>query len=116
MSNFQVLDSETRCGYITPGECREIVARIASEGAIFKNMREATCRGYISRRNDLLYACSYSGRYGTGLTLRISSVISSTYCNKLYLIYENITKDRITTIIEEVRQEHAYKLKGEVSK
>lgn len=114
MSNFQVLDSETRCGYITEGEYKEILMRIAEEGAILKNMREATCRGYVSRRNELIYACSYSGRYGTGITLRMSSEISSTYCNKLYLIYENITKDRITSIIEEVRQEHAYKTKGEI--
>lgn len=45
------------------------------------------------------------------MTLRISSEISSTYCNKLYLIFENITKDRITSIINEVREEHAYKIK-----
>lgn len=116
MANFMVLDSETRCGYITEGEYKEILIRIAGEGAILKNIREATCRGYVSRRSEVVYACSYSGRYGTGITLRMSSEISSTYCNKLYLIFENITKDRITSIIEEVRQEHAYKLKGEPAK
>lgn len=113
MSNFQVLDSETRCGYITLEEYREIAIRTALEGAILKNTRTATCRGYISRRNNLLYVCSYSGRYGTGITLRMSSEISSTYCNKLYLIFENISKDSITSIINEVREEHAYKIKEE---
>ena len=115
MANFMVLDSETRCGYITEGEYRDILIRIAAEGAILKSTRDATCRGYISRRSELVYACSYSGRYGTGITLRMSSEISSTYCNKLYILFENITKDRITSIIEEVRQEHAYKMKGEIS-
>ena len=113
MTSFRVLDSETRCGYITLEECRDIEMKIAAEGAILKNTRAATCRGYISRRNELVYACSYSGKYGTGITLRVSSAKSSTYCDKLYLIYENISKDRITSIIEEVRQEHAYKMKGE---
>lgn len=113
MSSFRVLDSETRCGYITLDEQREISIRIAEEGGILKNTRTATCRGYISRRSGLIYACSYSGRYGTGMTLRLSSDKSSTFCDKVYYIYENITKDRITSIIEEVRQEHAYKLKGE---
>lgn len=111
MSNFQVLDSESRCGYITLEEWKEIVIKMTEEGAILKNTRVATCRGYISRRDDLLYACSYSGRYGTGVTLRASSNKSSTYCDKMYAIYENISKDRITSIIEEVRQEHAYKIK-----
>ena len=115
MSNFQVLDSETRCGYITLEECRDIAIRIVAEGAILKTTRTATCRGYISRRSDLIYACSYSGRYGTGMTLRLSSDKSSTFCDKVYYIYENITKDRITSIIEEVRQEHAYKMKGETT-
>lgn len=114
MSSFRVLDSETRCGYITLEEYRDIVIRITAGGAILKNTRAATCRGYISRRSGLIYVCSYSGRYGTGITLRMSSEISSTYCDKLYLIYENITKDRITSIIEEIRQEHAYKTKGEI--
>lgn len=113
MSNFQVLDSEIRCGYITSEELSEIAVRMMEEGAILKNSRVATCRGYISRRDELLYACSYSGRYGTGVTLRASSNKSSTYCDKLYLIYENISKDRITSIIEQVRKEHAYKIKEE---
>lgn len=110
MSNFQVLNSETRCGYITTEELAEITVRMMEEGAILKNTHTATCRGYISRRDGLLYACSYSGRYGTGVTLRASSVESTTYCDKLYLIYENISKDRITSIIEKVREEHAYKI------
>lgn len=114
MSNFQVLDSETRCGYITTEELAEIAVRMMGEGAILKNTRTATCRGYISRRDELLYACSYSGRYGTGVTLRTSSLESTTYCDKQYIIYENISKDRITSIIEEVRQEHAYKIKEEL--
>lgn len=114
MSSFRVLDSETRCGYITLEEYREIAIRIVVEGGILKNTRAATCRGYISRRSDLIYVCSYSGRYGTGMTLRLSSDKSSTFCDKLYLIYENMTKDRITSIIEEIRQEHAYKMKGEI--
>lgn len=116
MSNFQVLDSETRCGYITLEEWKEIAVRMLEEGAKLKNIRVATCRGYISRRDDLLYACSYSGRYGTGVTLRASSNKSSTYCDKTYLIYENISKDRITSVIEKVREEHAYNMKGEPSK
>lgn len=116
MSNFRVLDSETRCGYITLEELREIAIRILEEGAILRNTRTATCRGYISRRNEVLYVCSYSGRYGTGITLRASSEKSSRFCDKVYIIYENITKDRITSIIEEVRQEHAYKMKGEPAK
>lgn len=116
MSNFQVLDSESRCGYITLEEWKEIVIKMTEEGAILKNTRVATCRGYISRRDDLLYACSYSGRYGTGVTLRASSNKSSTYCDKMYAIYENISKDRITSIIEKVREEHAYNMKGETSK
>lgn len=109
MSNFQVLDSETRCGYITSEEFAEIAIRIMEEGAILKNTRTATCRGYISRRDNLLYVCSYSGRYGTGITLRLSSDKSSTFCDKVYYIYENITKNRITSIIEEVRQEQLIK-------
>lgn len=113
MSNFQVLNSETRCGYITLEEYREIAIRIVVEGAILKNTRTATCRGYISRRSGLIYVCTYSGRYGTGLTLRLSSAKSSTFCDKVYYIYENITKDRITSIIEKVREEHAYKIKEE---
>ena len=116
MSDFQVLNSGTRCGYITLEEYREIAIRLAKEGAILKNARTATCRGYISRRNSLLYICSYSGRYGTGMTLRFSSEKSSTFCDKLYFIYENITKDRITSIIDKVREEHAYNMKGEASK
>lgn len=115
MSNFQILNSETRCGYITLGEWKEIVIRIVEEGGILTNTHYATCRGYISRRDDLLYACSYSGRYGTGVTLRASSNKSSTYCDKMYAIYKNISKDMITSIINEVREEHAYKIK-EVSK
>lgn len=115
MANFMVLDSETRCGYITEEEYQELLTRIEEEGAILINIREATCRGYVSRRDSILYVCSYSGRYGTGITLRMSSEISSTYCNKLYLIFENITKDRITSIIEKVREEHAYNMKGEVT-
>lgn len=111
MANFMVLDSETRCGYITLEEYREIAIRMLEEGAILKNIKNATCRGYISRRSELVYVCSYSGRYGTGITLRASSEKSSTYCDKVYFIYENISKDRITSIINEVREEHAYKIK-----
>lgn len=105
MSNFQVLKSETRCGYITSEEWAKIVIRMTEEGAILQVIHNATCRGYISRRDDLAYACSYLGRYGTGITLRTSSMESTTYCDKLYFIYENITKDRITSIIEEVRHD-----------
>lgn len=111
MSNFQVLNSETRCGYITTEEWEKIVIRMTEEGAKLQDIHNATCRGYISRRDDLSYACSYSGRYGTGVTLRTSSNKSSTYCDKMYLIYKNISKDRITSIIEQVRQEHVYKIK-----
>lgn len=111
MSNFQILNSETRCGYITSEEWVKIEIRMREEGAILQVIHNATCRGYISRRDDLLYACSYSGRYGTGITLRASSIKSTTYCDKLYYIYENISKDRITAIIEQVRQEHVYKIK-----
>lgn len=116
MSNFQVLNSETRCGYITTEEWEKIVTRMTEEGAIIQVIHNATCRGYVSRRDGLLYACSYSGRYGTGVTLRTSSNKSSTYCDKIYLIYKNISKDRITSIIEKVREEHAYNMKGETSK
>ena len=113
MSNFQVLKTETRCGYITSEEWKEIVIRMTEEGAKLQDIHNATCRGYISRRDDLSYACSYSGRYGTGVTLRTSSYKSSTYCDKMYLIYKYISKDRITSIIEQVREEHAYKIKEE---
>lgn len=111
MSNFQVLNSETRCGYITVEEWEEISIRMREEGAKLQVIHNATCRGYISRRGSLSYACSYSGRYGTGVTLRTSSNKSSTYCDKMYLIYKNISKDMITSIINEVREEHAYKIK-----
>lgn len=116
MCNFTVLESETRGGYVTSDELAEIASRIIEEGGIFREVRSARCRGYISRRDESSYICSYSGRYGTGITLRDSTTKSSTYCDKQYVIYDNISKDRITSIIEEVRQEHAYKMKGETSK
>lgn len=113
MANFMVLKTETRGGYVTPDELEEIAIRINESGGVVIDVRSATCRGYISRRDEGAYICSYSGRFGTGITLRYSTNKSSTYCDKQYILYKNITKDRITSIIEEVRQEHAYKMKGE---
>lgn len=115
MANFMVLHSETRGGYVTPDELEKIAIRIRESGGVVIDVRSATCRGYISRRDESAYICSYSGRFGTGISLRYSTARSSTYCDKQYIIYENITKDRITSIIEEVRQEHAYKMKGELT-
>lgn len=115
MCNFMVLKSETRGGYVTPDELEKIALCINEAGGVVIDVRSATCRGYISRRDESAYICSYSGRFGTGITLRYSTHKSSTYCDKQYIIYENITKDRITSIIEEVRQEHAYKTKGEAT-
>lgn len=100
MTNFKVLTTETRGGYVTQETLAKILSRIIEEGGILKGIRTATCRGYISRRSEESYICSYSGRYGTGITLRESSVKSSTYCDKSYAIYDNISKEKITNIIE----------------
>lgn len=113
MAYFMVLKTETRGGYVTPGELEKIAIRIKEAGGVVIDFRSATCRGYISRRDEVAYICSYSGRFGTGITLRYSTTKSTTYCDKQYIIYKNITKDRITSIIEQVRQEHAYKIKEE---
>lgn len=115
MAKFMILNSETRGGYVTPDELEKIAIRIKEAGGVLIDVRSATCRGYISRRDESAYICSYSGRFGTGITLRYSTAKSSTYCDKQYILYNNITKDRITSIIEEVRQEYAYKAKGEVT-
>lgn len=113
MSYFMVLKTETRGGYVTPDELEEIALRINEAGGVVIDARSATCRGYISRRDEGAYICSYSGRFGTGITLRYSTHKSSTYCDKQYIIYGNISKDRITSIIEKVREEYVYKIKEE---
>lgn len=109
MAYFMVLKTETRGGYVTPDELEKIDIRIKEAGGVVIDVRCATCRGYISRRDEGAYICSYSGRFGTGITLRYSTDKSSTYCDKQYIIYANISKDRITSIIEKVREEHHYK-------
>lgn len=116
MAYFMVLKTETRGGYVTPDELEEIALRINEAGGVLIDVRNATCRGYISRRDEGAYICSYSGRFGTGITLRYSTHKSSTYCDKQYVIYDNISKDRIISIIEKVREEHTYNMKGEASK
>lgn len=102
MSNFRVLKSETRIGYVTEEQLKTIHDMLIEKGAHVEDVRLATCRGYISRKTKKSYLCVYDGRFGVGYTLRQTTNLSTTYCNKEYILLTGLNKEQIEEIINNV--------------